>query len=60
MDFYPIDEGTKTNLQALLEELQTNGTIGPESLYAWWLGEQEVIKQSIMELEHAPGPMVAL
>ena len=43
---------TVNNAIALFEEMQANGDQGPETLYAWWLGEQDVIAQTIAELKN--------
>lgn len=45
-----IDKTMRDNWLALFEEMQLNGSQGAVKLYAWWLGEQYVIEQSIMEL----------
>jgi hypothetical protein len=34
---------------AILEELVDNGDVSQEQLYAWYLGEEETIKQIIEE-----------
>jgi hypothetical protein len=47
---YWIDEIMKNNYLALFEEIQINGAKGPMQLYAWYLGEQFIIEQSISEL----------
>ena len=40
------------DLIALFEEIQSNGNVGAAQLHAWFLGEQELIRQSIAELEY--------
>lgn len=45
------DEQMATNWLALLEEMQVNGNNGKSNLYAWWVEEQQIIEQSISELE---------
>jgi len=40
-----------TNASALLDECLVNGDIGPESLYAWYLGKRSVIEQTLLDLE---------
>lgn len=38
------------NTIAILEELLDNGNNSPESLYAWFLGEQKLIEQTLETL----------
>ena len=40
---------TRNNLIGLLEECLANGQLGIESLWAWYQGEKEVIKQTVLE-----------
>lgn len=35
-------------MKALLEELMINGDSGKETLYAWFLGERQVIEQELL------------
>jgi hypothetical protein len=44
-----MDAITINNLVALLEECMINGNLGSEQLYAWYLGEKELIKQTVLE-----------
>ena len=50
MSNYFLDEAEKSNLQALLEELVANAE-APKSLYAWALGERDLIRQSLQALQ---------
>ena len=45
-----IPETMRNNWLALFEEMQINGKNGQATLFAWWMGEQFIIKQSIAEL----------
>lgn len=42
-----------SDVVALLEEALANGDASPETLYAWFLGEREVIIQTIEEAKAA-------
>ncbi len=46
-------------ITALLEECVVSGDKGPDKLWAWFLGEREVIKEAIQEsnLLISPGPI---
>ena len=51
MKTFCIDEISRENLLALFDEMQVNGELGIENLYAWWLGEQDSILSAISDLE---------
>ena len=43
-------EATINNATALLEEVIVNGKKGKDNLYAWFLGEQNLIENTIFDL----------
>jgi hypothetical protein len=45
------DQITLINVSALLSEAMHNGKLGPKHLYAWLLGEQNLIEQTAKELD---------
>ena len=44
-----MDAITLNNAVALLEECMINGNLGPEQLWAWYQGEQFLIRQTVLE-----------
>ena len=42
-----MDDITKNNLIALLEECIHNGDEGPEQLWAWFMGERSLIERKV-------------
>lgn len=50
MKNYVIDQQEKDNYECIFEELLLNGNRGAETLYAWFLDSEFVIKQSLQEL----------
>lgn len=44
-----MDAIALNNLVELLEECMINGNLGPEQLYAWYLGEKELIRQAVLD-----------
>ena len=45
-----VDRITFDNVLALFEEMQINGNNSMEGLYTWWIGEQDIINQTIFDL----------
>jgi len=45
-----IKNETINNATVLLEECLYNGAIGPENLYAWFIGEKEFIEGTLQDL----------
>lgn len=50
-EFFVIDKHMRDNWLALFEEMKINRKHGPQSLAAWFDGEEELIDQSIFELK---------
>jgi len=45
------DQITLDNVIGLLDEVVHNGEQGAENIYAWFLGEKDLIKRTLDELE---------
>lgn len=50
-----MDELTKNNVIALLEECVANGNLGPGSLWLWFLQERPSIERALLDANFGKG-----